>query len=299
MPWYEAFDHEIQRQLPQLAVRREEPMARHTTFRIGGPARRMAFPKSEEELTALLALSKEWDPLVIGNGSNLLAPDGELDRLVISTAQMEELKVEGTALRAAAGVPLARLAAAALRAELEGLAFAHGIPGTLGGAVFMNAGAYGGEMRQVVREVRAWYPEKGVITLDADALDFGYRHSVFSGGEGVVVSALLQLRQGNGQAIRAEMEDLAARRRSRQPLEFPSAGSTFKRPEGYYAGTLIEQCGLKGCRIGGAQVSEKHAGFLINAGGASCSDVLRLIEHVQKTVFDATGVRLEPEVRVL
>ena len=300
MPWYEAFDREIGRQLPQLEVRREEPMARHTTFRIGGPARRMAFPKTEEEWTALLALAAQWDPLVIGKGSNLLAPDGGLDRLVISTVRLEAVEPQGeTALRAAAGISLARLAAAALRRGLAGLAFAHGIPGTLGGAVFMNAGAYGGEMRQVVRSVRAWYPQRGIVTLGPEELAFGYRRSVFSDGEGVILSALVQLEPGDPAAIRAEMEELAARRRSRQPLEYPSAGSTFKRPEGHFAGVLIEQCGLKGYRVGGAQVSEKHAGFVVNAGGATCGDVLRLMEHVQKTVLAAAGVWLEPEVRVL
>ena len=301
MPWYETFDTEQQRRLPALKVLREEPMARHTTFRIGGPARRLALPASEEELTQLLELAKDLPHTVIGNGSNLLAADEGVDLLVISTAAMDGVEQTGeTVLRPMAGAPLARIAVRARDLGLAGFAFAHGIPGTLGGAVVMNAGAYGGEMCQVVRRVGAWDPDRGVVTLEGPELKFGYRRSVFSTwSEAVVLWAELTLQPGDREAIRGEMEDLGKRRRSKQPLEYPSAGSTFKRPEGHFAGTLIEQCGLKGFRIGGAQVSEKHAGFVINAGGATCADVLALMDHVRKTVYEATGVTLEPEVRLL
>ena len=181
---------------------------------------------------------------------------------------------------------------------LAGLAFAHGIPGTLGGGVVMNAGAYGGEMKDVVADVTALYPD-GVRTLTADEMGFSYRHSAFSSGEGIVLGAKLKLEPGDPNAIKAKMDELMARRKASQPLESPSAGSTFKRPPGHYAGPLIESCGLKGARIGGAEVSCKHAGFVVNAGGATCADVLALMEKVQKTVFDTYGVLLEPEVKIV
>ena len=298
MPWYESFDKLCAR---RLRVLQDEPMSRHTTFRLGGPARRMAFPETEAELTELLELAEgEGYPYtVIGNGSNLLAPDGGLERLVINTSRMDTVTVAGMVVRALAGATLARAANAAQRAGLTGLEFAHGIPGTLGGGIFMNAGAYGGELCQVVRSVRAWFPGEGVVTLGNGDCRFGYRHSVFSEKPGVVLFAELALTAGDAAAIKAKMEALAARRRQSQPLEFPSAGSTFKRPEGYYAGTLIDQCGLKGTQVGGAQVSPKHAGFIVNTGGATCADVLALIARVQERVRERTGVTLEPEVRIL
>ena len=300
MPWYEAFDQAAALALPQLELRREEPMAAHTTFRVGGPARRMAFPKTEEELTALLSLAADYPCTLLGKGSDLLVSDGGLDRLVICTGKLDRVRRTGeTELEAEAGASLAKAAMTALGEELTGLEFAHGIPGSLGGGVLMNAGAYGGEMKQVVAWVRAWYPERGVVTLPAEELDFSYRHSRFSGGEGVILAAGLRLTKGDREEIRGRMEELARRRREKQPLEYASAGSTFKRPEGYFAGTLIEQCGLKGYRSGGAQVSEKHAGFVINTGGATCADVLAVMRHVQETVYEKTGVRLEPEVRYL
>ena len=298
MLWYESFDQLCPQHLRVLC---DEPMARHTTFRIGGPARRMAFPENQADLAALLDLAEgEGYPYtVIGNGSNLLAQDEGLERLVINTSRMDAVTVEGTAVRALAGATLARVANAAQRAGLTGLEFAHGIPGTLGGGIFMNAGAYGGELCQVVEQVWAWFPGQGIVRLDNLACDFGYRHSLFADHPGVVLSAELGLSPGEPDVIRAKMEELAAKRRSSQPLELPSAGSTFKRPQGYYAGTLIDQCGLKGVQVGGAQVSEKHAGFLVNLGGATCADVLSLIARVQATVREKTGVELEPEVRIL
>ena len=298
MLWYESFDRLRSQRLRVLS---DEPMSRHTTFRIGGPARRMAFPETESELAALLDLAaREGYPYtVIGNGSNVLSPDEGLDRLVINTSRVDTVTVVGNAVHALAGATMARVANAAQRAGLTGMEFAHGIPGTLGGGVFMNAGAYGGELCQVVRSVRAWFPGEGIVTLMGGECRFGYHHSVFSEKPGVVLFVEMELTAGDSAAIKAKMEELAARRRSSQPLELPSAGSTFKRPEGYYAGTLIDQCGLKGERVGGAQVSEKHAGFIVNTGGATCADVLGLIARIQETVRERTGVALEPEVRIL
>ena len=300
MPWYEIIDREAAELLPGLEVRREEPMSRHTTFRVGGPARRMAFPGTEAELTGLLALAEAFPHTVLGNGSNVLAADGGVDLLVINTSRMEGIEPLGdSGLRALAGTSLAKLAMEAMRRALAGLAFAHGIPGTLGGAVFMNAGAYGGEMRQVVSSVTAWLPGRGVTELRGEELAFGYRRSCFGGNGGVVLWADLELNTGDSAAIRAEMEELIRRRREKQPLEYPSAGSTFKRPEGHYAAALIDQCGLRGAAVGGAMVSPKHAGFIVNTGGATCADVLALMAQVRDTVCRETGVTLEPEVRIL
>ena len=302
MPWYDDFDALAAARFPDLEVLREEPMDRHTTFRIGGPARRFVRPSGVSECGALLSLAEAegWPVLVIGNGSNLLVSDEGLDALVIHTGRLEGVERTGErTIRAGAGLSLARLASFVRREELSGLEFAHGIPGSLGGAVCMNAGAYGGEMKQVLSAVTAWFPGEGIQRLEPEALALGYRHSVFSERRGVVLEAELSLEPGEGCGIAARMEELGRRRREKQPLEYPSAGSTFKRPEGHFAGALIEQCGLKGVRTGGAQVSEKHAGFVINAGGASCADVLALIAHIQETVYRQTGVRLEPEVKIV
>ena len=288
--------------LPRLRLLREEPLAAHTSFRIGGPAEVMAFPSSLAELQALLRLSAQEGIRVrlLGAGTNILAPDGGVRGLVIVTSgALTGLSMPDAAhIEAMSGVTMARLACFARDNGLTGLEFAHGIPGTLGGGVVMNAGAYGGELKDVVTEVTALYPD-GVKVLTPAELDFSYRHSVFSAGEGIVLGAKVKLESGDPDAIKAKMDDLMARRKASQPLELPSAGSTFKRPTGYYAGPLIEGCGLKGCRVGGAEVSSKHAGFLVNVGGATCADVLALIKKVQKTVYDAHGVMLEPEVKII
>ncbi len=300
--WFETFDTEAARRFPEMEILREEPMARHTTFRVGGPARRMARPASAEEAAALLRLaeSEGWPVLVVGNGSNLLAADGGIDVLVVHTGKLAGVERAGErSVRAGAGLSLARLAAFAQREGLGGLEFAHGIPGSLGGAVCMNAGAYGGEMGQVTAAVTAWMPGQGVRTLTGEALGFGYRRSAFGDGRAVVLEAELTLEPGDRAEIGARMEELGRRRREKQPLELPSAGSTFKRPQGHYAGALIETCGLKGARVGGAQVSPKHAGFVVNTGGATCADVLALIAHIQAVVLERTGVQLEPEVKVV
>lgn len=302
MAWYTALDKMIGDYLPDLEWVCDEPMAKHTSFRIGGPARRMAFPKTREQLVVLAGLLQEAgiEPLLLGNGTNLLVADEGLDTVVINTsAQLSRVEQTGECeLTADAGVSLCQMALFAWKQGLAGLAFAHGIPGTLGGGVVMNASAYGGELKDVVADVTALYPD-GVRTLTADEMGFSYRHSAFSSGEGIVLGAKLKLEPGDPNAIKAKMDELMARRKASQPLEFPSAGSTFKRPPGHYAGPLIESCGLKGARIGGAEVSCKHAGFVVNAGGATCADVLALMEKVQKTVFDTYGVLLEPEVKIV
>ncbi len=286
---------------PGLDLRAGEPLSAHTTFRIGGPARWMAFPKSEEELAAVLeqCAGDGEVPLILGNGSNVLAPDEGLDRVVICTKNLTEIRAEGNRLTIGAGCTMAKAAMAALDAGLTGMEFAHGIPGTIGGGAVMNAGAYGGELKDIVTGASCLTPDGRRVTKTGEELDFGYRHSCFDGGMYVILSVTVELASGDPARIRARMDDLAARRRASQPLEYPSAGSTFKRPPGHYAGRLIEDCGLKGRRVGGAQVSEKHAGFVINRGGATCADVLALTEAVQSEVLKKFGVSLELEVKVL
>lgn len=302
MDWAERLDKQIRDYLPDVSVLKEEPMAKHTSFRVGGPAKRMAFPEKSEQLVLLLSMARECGarPLIIGNGTNLLAPDGGLDRLVIGTDRLCRLEMgeEPDSIVAGCGVPLARLADFACRQGLAGLEFAHGIPGTVGGGVCMNAGAYGGELKQVIAGVSALFPEEGVRFLSGEELAFGYRRSFLTEHpEAAALHAVFRLTPGDPEEIRETQRSLMARRKASQPLEWPSAGSTFKRPEGYFAGTLIDQCGLKGRTVGGAQVSEKHAGFIINRGGASCADIKELIRQVQAVVGEKTGVRLEPEVK--
>ena len=304
MNWMVKLDKALAEKLPAVKVVRDEPMSRHTSFRVGGPAARMAFPAGSEELTALAALAAECGarPLIIGKGTNLLAADEGIDRLVIDTsAAMTKLEeTEPGILSAEAGVSLAQLAVFAQKRGWKGLEFAHGIPGTVGGAMCMNAGAYDGEMKQVVRSVTLLIPGEGVRTLSCEEMQFGYRRSILTEHpDWVVLSAEVQLQPGDPEEIWARMVELMDRRRASQPLEFHSAGSTFKRPVGHYVGTLIDQCGLKGLTVGGAQVSEKHAGFVINRGGATCADVLEIIRQVQACVWEKKGVHLEPEVRII
>lgn len=304
MQWYERLDEKIRDYLPDMTVERDVPMSRHTSFRIGGPARRMAFPESREQLVILLGLAEECGirPFLLGRGTNLLVSDRGLDTLVIKTAErMTSIRrLDDVTLEADAGVLLSRLAVYAQQAGLAGLEFSHGIPGSLGGAVCMNAGAYGGEMKQVLRSATVLFPEEGVRTLSCEELKLSYRHSLLTEHpEAVVLYAEFELTPGDPEAIRAVMRELMAKRKASQPLEWPSAGSTFKRPEGHFAGTLIDQCGLKGLTVGGAQVSEKHAGFLINRGGATFADMAELIRQVQQRVLEETGVTLEPEVKIV
>ena len=287
---------------PGLELRENEPLSRHTTFRIGGPARLMALPRSAGEARGVARAAAELGAasFFLGNGSNLLVSDGGYEGLIVKTGGLDQVREVNRRLRAESGIPLARLALAALGRGLTGLEFAHGIPGSLGGAVVMNAGAYGGEMAQVLTAV-TWLDRAGEThTLPAAECALSYRHSLFSDHpDWLILEAELALQPGDGAAIKARMDDLAARRREKQPLDLPSAGSTFKRPEGHFAAALIDQCGLKGLTVGGAQVSEKHAGFVVNAGGATAEDVRRLMDRIRETVLRQTGVELEPEVKLL
>lgn len=294
----------LREQLPELEILEYEPMRAHCSFRIGGPARALVRPASAEETAAVCRIVRDGgaQPLLIGNGTNLLITDGDVDRIVVQMGERmaDVARTDATHLRAGAGIPLARLAQAALGYGLAGLEFAHGIPGTVGGGVCMNAGAYGGEMKQVLRSATVLFPEEGVRTLSCEELKLSYRHSLLTEHpEAVVLYAEFELTPGDPEAIRAVMRELMAKRKASQPLEWPSAGSTFKRPEGHFAGTLIDQCGLKGLTVGGAQVSEKHAGFLINRGGATFADMAELIRQVQQRVLEETGVTLEPEVKIV
>ena len=287
---------------PDLELREQEPMSRHTTFRIGGPVRLMALPKTEKEAQAVLktAWELECPPFFLGNGSNLLVADAGYEGFVLKLARgMDQVQEVNRRLVAGSAMLLSQLAWAALGRGLAGLEFAHGIPGSLGGAVTMNAGAYGGEMAQVVTAVTCLTRTGELQTVPADRCAFSYRHSAFSDGSRLILRVEFSLPQGDPEEIRAKIEDLARRRKEKQPLEWPSAGSMFKRPPGHFAAALIDQCGLKGLTVGGAQVSEKHAGFVVNRGGATCADVLALVDQVRERVLRQTGVELEMEVRVL
>ena len=277
------------------------PMREYTTLKLGGPADWLAFPRSAEEIAGLFREAREngIPVTVIGHGSNLLVLDGGIRGLVIRIGKnMREIRREGNRLTAQAGAMLGAAAAAAAEAGLTGLEFAAGIPGTVGGGVTMNAGAYDGEMSQVVTEVTALTPEGAVIRLTGEEMAFGYRHSAVPERGLTVTEAVFELKEGSRDAIRSRMAELNAKRADKQPLDQPSAGSTFKRPEGGFAAALIDQCGLKGYTVGGAQVSAKHAGFLINRGESS-RDFLNLIRTVRNIVEQRTGIRLEPEVRII
>ncbi len=291
---------ELRRAFPAMELRENEPMKPHCSFRIGGPAEIFAEPGSEAELCALWRfLHVAGTPVtVIGNGTNLLVHDEGVRGVVVHLGE-RFARIDRTdgGLRAAAGVTLARLANAAKEYGLSGLEFAHGIPGSLGGAVMMNAGAYGGEMKDVVASVR--YLDHGGEVRETAEPGFSYRRSRFADSGELILGAALRLAPDDPAAIRARMMERGARRSASQPLDRPSAGSTFKRPATGYAAALIEQAGLKGFAIGGAQVSEKHAGFVVNTGGATCDDILTLIRLVRDTVLEKTGVLLEPEVRML
>lgn len=280
-----------------------EPMSHYTTMKVGGPADLILFPNCAEQIAGIVKLCKaEGLPLtVIGNGSNLLVSDEGIRGAVLALGNdFAGLEAhENGVLRAQAGASLTRLCRLALERELTGIEFAFGIPGSVGGAAFMNAGAYGGEMKDVLFKCLHVTPEGEIAELSAEELELSYRHSAYYHNGCIITDVFVQLQPGDKVKIKSKMDELMERRKSKQPLEFPSAGSTFKRPEGYFAGTLIEECGLKGKRVGGAQVSEKHAGFLINAGGATCQDILDLAEYVKKTVFERKGVVLEMEIRVL
>ncbi|MBR5473006.1 MAG: UDP-N-acetylmuramate dehydrogenase [Clostridia bacterium] len=277
---------------------KNEPMSRRTTFKIGGNADVLVKIKSNEQLKQVLSLAKSFDIpyFVLGKGSNLLVSDNGIEGIVISLDGLDDIKINGNSILCGAGTSLRALCIAAQKASLSGLEFAYGIPGTVGGALYMNAGAYGGEMSQVVVSATAIDKDGNEVILSLPDMQLGYRISVFKNSGLIITGATFELKEGDANEIKAAMDDFFARRRDKQPLEYPSAGSTFKRPEGYFAGALIEQNNLKGVSVGGAEVSEKHAGFVINKGGATCRDVLSLIAKVQQVVKSADGVDLEPEV---
>ncbi len=282
-------------------VLRNEPMASHTTFRVGGPADLFFMPQTEEEVAFALAEAARGcvPAFVMGNGSNLIVRDGGMRGLVVLLGEhFSAICAEETRVTAQAGATLARIAAFALERALTGFEFASGIPGTIGGGAAMNAGAYGGQISDVFVSAQILKDGK-IVTYDSEKMDMGYRSTRALREGGIILAVTLALQPGNAAEIRATMNDLNGRRRQKQPLEYPSAGSTFKRPEGHYAGALIEQANLKGTRVGGAMVSEKHAGFLINAGGATAKDILGLIELVRARVYETSGVMLEPEVRIV
>ncbi|OUQ46514.1 UDP-N-acetylmuramate dehydrogenase [Lachnoclostridium sp. An118] len=298
----EKFEHRLEQTVGPERVLREEPMRLHTTFRIGGPAQYMVSPRTKEEVREVVRLCREEEMpwYIIGNGSNLLVSDRGYRGVVIQLYRdFGDIRTEGTSIFARAGASLARIAAEALKNSLTGFEFAAGIPGTLGGACIMNAGAYGGEMKDVLEQVTVLDGQGEIKTLEKGELDMGYRTSRAAREGYVVLEAALSLEKGEADEIRARMEDLKERRTSKQPLEYPSAGSTFKRPEGYFAGKLIQDAGLRGFRVGDAMVSEKHCGFVINCGSATAADVDRLIRQVQERVRESSGVTLEPEVKRL
>lgn len=280
----------------------EEAMSQHTTFKIGGPADYFLMPDKGEDVGRVIKICKEKEIpyFILGNGSNLLVGDGGYRGTVIQIYRnMSSVTVEGNEITAQAGALLSAVAAAAKNASLTGFEFAGGIPGTIGGAVVMNAGAYGGEMKDVLTEVTVMNAEGDIFTLPTEELELGYRTSIIKTAGYIVLEAKIRLKEGDPEVIRETMKDLTIRRTTKQPLEYPSAGSTFKRPEGYFAGKLIMDSGLRGYTHGGAQVSEKHCGFVINTGGATARDVCELMEHVQKTVYEKYNVKLEPEVKFL
>ena len=283
-------------------VRLHEPMKKHTTFRIGGPADYYLCPHSTEELQKILQICREnkLEFFILGNGSNLLVSDKGYRGVVIQLwKNFSDIETEDNTITVKAGALLSKVAAEALEESLTGMEFASGIPGTMGGAVMMNAGAYGGEMKDIIREVTVLTREGELLTLSKEEMNFGYRTSVVKEKGYVVISAELQLRKGDREEIRKVMDELKERRVTKQPLDMPSAGSTFKRPEGYFAGKLIMDAGLRGFSVGGAQISEKHCGFVVNKGDATAADVLGLIGEVQKRVQEKFGVALEPEVKFL
>lgn len=283
-------------------IKVNEPMSKHTTFRIGGPADYLATPANAKELVDLINVAKENNlPItLIGNGSNLLVRDNGIRGLVIKIAnQMAAENINGNVLTFDAGISLALASHKAAKLGLTGMEFASGIPGTIGGAAYMNAGAYDGEMKNIIKSVRILKEDGSIQELSNEDMQFGYRKSVIQGTNNIIISVSVELTPGNQDSIYAKMADFTERRTTKQPLDKPSAGSTFKRPPGYFAGTLIDQAGLKGYTVGGAQVSEKHAGFVVNIGNATCADVLQLIKDVQAKIKEINGVDLETEVLVL
>lgn len=307
MERFEELEQLLAKRCPTLELRKNESMERNTSFHVGGPARLMALPRTKGEAKSAVLAAAELgiEPFFLGNGTNLLVPDRGVERFLIKPAgkygvdELNRVWEANGLLCAGAAVSLANLSGCALGRNLTGLEFAQGIPGSVGGGVTMNAGAYGGELVQVLDSVTVLDRQGQEHVIPAADCGLGYRRSIFSGGDYLIVEARFRLTHGDPADIEARMKELAAKRKEKQPLEYPSAGSTFKRPEGYFAAALIDQCGLKGLTVGGAQVSEKHAGFVINRGGATCADVLALVEQIKAVVKERTGVELELEVKIL
>ncbi|MBU3810145.1 MAG: UDP-N-acetylmuramate dehydrogenase [Candidatus Niameybacter stercoravium] len=294
--------HLLEKKINREYIIEDEMMNKHTTFKVGGPADLYVIPRSEEELVYAIEVCKSENApyYVIGNGSNLLVTDKGFRGVIIEVyRQMSDITVEGNCITAYAGALLSRIANTALEHGLTGLEFAHGIPGTLGGAVTMNAGAYDGEMKQVLESATVIDDKGQVRTLSAEELELEYRKSIISRLGYTVIKATMRLESGDKEAISAKMKDLMQRRRDKQPLEYPSAGSTFKRPVGHFAGKLIMDAGLRGYQLGGAQVSEKHCGFVINKDHATCQDILDLIHYIQEEVKSKFDVQIEPEVKMI
>ena len=296
------FQKNLTEKLPNVELRFDEPMSRHTSFRIGGPVAVMAFPKSGEELAEILKVSALMDikPAILGAGTNVLAPDEGIDGLVVCLKDcmggMDQL--DETTIRVAAGVTMTRAAMFAANLGLGGMEFAHGIPGTIGGGVYMNAGAYGGEIKDICTFVDVMDADGNVTRRTAEEMKFSYRHSVLEDEGGIVLAAEFKLVPTSPEDVKAKMKELQAKRSASQPLDLPSAGSAFKRPVGGFAAALIDQAGLKGYTVGGAAISTKHAGFAVNVGGATAADVRNLLSQVSDIVFEKSGIRLEPEVRI-
>lgn len=276
----------------------DEPMSRHTTFRVGGPARCLVSVKTKEQLLKLIPYLQltDQDYFVLGNGSNLLVGDKGYPGIIVKIGGMGTVSVEGDKIRTSAGALLSEVSAVARDNGLAGMEFASGIPGTVGGGIVMNAGAYDGEMRQIVDSVEVMNRNGEIMVLDNDTMEFGYRSSVMKDRSFIALEAVLQLQKGNPEEIAAKMKELSEKRKEKQPLEYPSAGSTFKRPDGYFAGKLIMDTGLRGFGIGGAKVSDKHCGFIVNAGNATAADIREVIEEVRRRVKERFGVSLEKEV---
>lgn len=279
-----------------------EPMSKHTTFKIGGNASLVVYPENEEQISEIVKTAKTAGIrlITVGNGSNLLVDDDGIDACVmILDEHFSDIRlIDDETVYASAGAMLIKVCRFAYENGLSGLEFAYGIPGTCGGGAFMNAGAYGGEMKDVLVKCSHIDKDGNIGCLENDDLKLSYRHSAYYDNDCIITGLYLKLKKGDKAEIKEKMDDLISRRRNKQPLEFPSAGSTFKRPEGYFAGALIEECGLRGRSVGGAQVSEKHCGFVINKGGATCKDVLELCKICSDTVYDKKGVKLEMEIRV-
>lgn len=296
------FQQKISASIQDIELRYDEPMAKHTSFRIGGPAEVMAFPKNAQELSALIrtAARMQVSPAILGAGTNVLAPDGGLPGLCICLKDaldgMELL--DHNRIRVMAGVTMTRAAVFAANHGLSGMEFAHGIPGTVGGGVYMNAGAYGGEICNICECVEVMDFDGNLRTMSRDEMQFSYRHSRLEEEGGIVVSVVFRLTPNDSEEIKAKMKELQGKRSASQPLDLPSAGSAFKRPVGGYAAALIDQAGLKGFTVGGAAISTKHAGFAVNIGGATAEDVKKLLQQVADRVYENSGIRLEPEVRI-